>query len=62
MMETTEKRAPTALHRLPLYLSLDQLERLANALREITDSGYGEITLVIANGQVDRIKETKSYR
>lgn len=61
-METTEKRVPTALHRLPQYLTLDQLERLANALREITTSGYGEITLVIVDGRVDRIKETKSYR
>ena len=47
---------------LALTMSLDKQALLARVLFSINEAGYGAVELVLADGKVQNVKETRSYR
>ncbi len=61
--EEKTAEAVTALERLPALLGAEHVSLLLELLETIIgDSGYGGVEIVVADGRVQSMKLTKSYR
>jgi len=59
---TNQSTAQGAALRLCELLGAERVEQLAELVEEVTrETGYGNITIIVSQGRVARLKAEKSY-